>query len=144
MKIVYLLQDPRTRLADMKAANKYHGKTGGAKNFRPNSHQQIIPQMCGEMLETVDYLTGHAKIAPGIMVHSLRHEDLLLDMDQEVKVIDNELFANHLLIQVRQIMRALRLKLTKTTEDLIKKLEFPDEYLEENPGKVTVVIIYYH
>ena len=41
-------------------------------------------------------------------------------------------------------MRALRLKLTKTTEDLIKKLEFPDEYLVENPGKVTVVIIDYH
>ena len=95
MSIVYLLQDPRTRLADMKAANKYRGKTGVAKKFRPNSHQQIIPQMCGEMLETVDYLTGHAKIAPGIRVHSLRHEDLLLDMDQEVIILDKELMDIH-------------------------------------------------
>ena len=95
MSIVYLLQDPRTRLADMKAANKYRGKTGVAKKFRPNSHQRIIPQMCGEMLDTVDYLTGHAKIAPGIRVHSLRHEDLLLDMDQEVIILDKELMDIH-------------------------------------------------
>ena len=40
-------------------------------------------------------------------------------------------------------MRALHLKLSKTTDDLIKKLEFPDEYLEQNPGKVVVVIEYY-
>ena len=37
-------------------------------------------------------------------------------------------------------MRALHLKLSKTTDDLIKKLEFPDEYLEQNPGKVVLVI----
>ena len=35
-------------------------------------------------------------------------------------------------------MRSLQLNVTKTTSDLIKKLEFPDEYLEQNPDKVNL------
>ena len=38
------------------------------------------------MLESVDYLTGKPFISGGIRVHSVRLEDLMLDMGQEVRI----------------------------------------------------------
>jgi len=119
MSIVYLLQDPRARLADMKASARFRNKAGALKTFNKKSYQTVIPNLCSELSETVEYLSGHARIAAGMKTHSLRHEDVLLDLDQEV----------------RQVLRYINLNMSKTTENMIKKLEFPDEYLDQNPGK---------
>jgi hypothetical protein len=87
MSIVYLLQDPRARLADMKASMRFRNKAGVLKTFTKKSYQLVIPTLCSELLEAVEYLAGHGRITAGIRAHSLRHEDVLLDMDQEVMCV---------------------------------------------------------
>ena len=90
MSIVYLLQDPRARLADMKASTRFRNKAGVLKTFTKKSYQVVIPNLCAELLQAVEYLAGNARIAAGMRIHSLRHEDVLLDMDQEVGCVHDE------------------------------------------------------
>ena len=65
MSVVYLLQDPRARLADMKASKIFRNKSGALKPFAKKSYQLVIPTLCTEMLEAVEYLSGHARITAG-------------------------------------------------------------------------------
>lgn len=50
MSAIYLLQDPRARLADMKSTNSYRTKQGETKPWSANTHQVVLPSLCSEML----------------------------------------------------------------------------------------------
>ena len=50
MSAIYLLQDPRARLADMKSTTSYRTKQGETKPWSANTHQVVLPSLCSEML----------------------------------------------------------------------------------------------
>ena len=47
---IYLLQDPRGRLSDMKKTNHYRSKQGDLKQWTSKTYQAVLPSLCTEML----------------------------------------------------------------------------------------------
>ena len=47
---LYLLSDPRSRLADLKRTGSYRTKAGEVKAWTANTHQLVLPPLCSEML----------------------------------------------------------------------------------------------
>ena len=47
---LYLLSDPRSRLADMKRTGSFRTKQGEVKPWTANTHQLLLPSLCNEVL----------------------------------------------------------------------------------------------
>jgi len=113
---LYLLRDPRASLADIKALGKFRERGGGpVKVYGNNSYKTVIQDLCTLVSDDIEHLAG--KHVRSVRVESVRQEDLLLDLEQEL----------------RQVMRLTGLRPSQTTEEMVKKLEFPDIQLEEHP-----------
>jgi len=114
--VLYLLRDPRASLADIKALGKFRERGGGAfKEYGNTSYKTVIQDLCTLLSDDIEHLTG--KHVRSVRVESVRQEDLLLDLEQEL----------------RQVLRLTGLRPSQTTEEMVKKLEFPDIQLEEHP-----------
>ena len=47
---VYLVQDPRARLAELKKTRSFRNSRGEMRVWTDKSHQLVIPSLCGDML----------------------------------------------------------------------------------------------
>ena len=50
LSAVYLVQDPRARLADLKKTKTFRKSSGETRQWTDKSHQLVIPGLCGDML----------------------------------------------------------------------------------------------
>jgi len=113
---LYLLRDPRASLADIKTSGKFRERGGGpVKIYGNSSYKTVIQDLCALVSDDIEHLAG--KHVRSVRVESIRQEDLLLDLQQEL----------------RQVLRLTGLRPSKATEEMVNKLEFPDVQLEEKP-----------
>ena len=47
---VYLVQDPRARLADLKKSKTFRNSRGELREWNDKSYQLVLPSLCGDMI----------------------------------------------------------------------------------------------
>ena len=119
---VYLVQDPRARLADLKKTKTFRNSRGETRQWTDKSHQLVIPALCGDMLgshyhsirvmhhiptltclDSIEYLSGSKVSAPGLRLVSVRFEDLVQDLELEVG--GNITFSRYFILQHKSVSR---------------------------------------
>jgi len=87
VRSVFLVQDPRARLAAIKHVGKYVDKAGFLRHYTNRTYKEAISQMCsnmaGDVQHTADFEDGPS--VGNLQAYIVKHEDLLHDLEQETR-----------------------------------------------------------
>ncbi|XP_023321723.1 uncharacterized protein LOC111696364 [Eurytemora carolleeae] len=113
LKSIYLIQDPRARLAGYKRLKKFVDNSGVVRQYTKRSYKVAVDQICSHLAEDLEHTADFEspRIIATLQAYLVKEEDLFSDLEQEM----------------RGILSTLNIPWTKSMENMIKSVEFPED-----------------